>query len=39
MSHRSLFRESLIAAKMARELLWERDSKLAPEEYVKVQQT
>ncbi|KAJ9115588.1 hypothetical protein QFC20_000913 [Naganishia adeliensis] len=31
--------ESLIAAKMARELLWERDSKLAPEEYVKVQQT
>lgn len=32
-------RESLIAAKMAKELLWERESKLAPEEVVKVQQT
>ncbi|KAJ9102947.1 hypothetical protein QFC19_004503 [Naganishia cerealis] len=31
--------ESLIAAKMAKELLWERESKLAPEEVVKVQQT
>ncbi|GHJ85685.1 hypothetical protein NliqN6_2087 [Naganishia liquefaciens] len=31
--------ESLIAAKMAKELLWEKESKLAPEEVVKVQQT
>ncbi|KAJ9108766.1 hypothetical protein QFC21_000086 [Naganishia friedmannii] len=31
--------ESLVAAKMAKELLWERESKLAPEEVVKVQQT
>ena len=34
-----VYRESLIAAKMAKELLWERESKLAPEEVVKVQQT